>query len=647
VFRARAKNSVNKAAGHSQTNGFESPRLSYVTVIWSAIAAASLLLAFWYGVAWMMNRKAWASLVFSIDALALVGTVVSELHMMSATSAASWGEWVRWIQIPIFLRSTCTVVFIRLYFGTGRTWLMWTVIGMRLFIMVFGFTVDPNFNFSRIDSIDSIPFLGESVTVVGSAHARDLQWIATLELLLMLVFVADASIQLWRRGTRDDRRKALIIGGAAFATNALESLYSQLMILAGLRLPALLSPPYLAMLVAMTLELSRDTLRASRLARELQGSEARLEVAASAAGLGLWTFDSRRGRLWATNRARAMFGFEASEEDTVDLERVRAAILPEDLARIRNVWRDAAAAGTEGEVQFRITLPDRTTRWITARGRSEQDAHGNVTQVQGVLRDITDERRGREENEELRRELAHVGRISVLGTLSSSLAHELSQPLGAIQLNADAAELLLKRDDPDLEEIRHIIADIQRDDRRAAEVIDGLRKLLKRRQLEFAPVSIESLIQDVVSLLKSDAIARNVSLVVELEPALPTIRGDRVHLSQVLINLLMNGMDAVAALPVGQRRVVMHADIDESGNVEIVVSDSGTGIPAEIMQRIFDPFYTTKSSGMGMGLSVSRTIVDAHGGKLWAENGAEAGARFHVTLPTFIDLPSGRIIPSH
>jgi len=98
---------------------------------------------------------------------------------------------------------------------------------------------------------------------------------------------------------------------------------------------------------------------------------------------------------------------------------------------------------------------------------------------------------------------------------------------------------------------------------------------------------------------------------------------------------------------VGQRRVVMRADIDESGNVEIVVSDTGTGIPTEIMQRIFDPFYTTKSSGMGMGLSVSRTIVDAHGGKLWAENGAEAGARFHVTLPTFIDLPSGRIIPSH
>jgi C4-dicarboxylate-specific signal transduction histidine kinase len=341
-----------------------------------------------------------------------------------------------------------------------------------------------------------------------------------------------------------------------------------------------------------------------------------------------------------------MFGFEPGDDGHVDIEQVRRAIHPDDIQQIRKVWQHAAQAGTEEEVQFRITLPGGATRWITARGRSEQDAHGNVTLVQGVLRDVTDERRAREENEELRRELAHVGRISVLGTLSSSLAHELSQPLGAIALNADAAELLLKRPAPDLEEVRHIITDIQRDDRRAAEVIDGLRKLLKRRQLEYAPVSIESLVQDVVSLLKSDAIARNVSLVVELEPALPRIRGDRVHLSQVLINLLMNAMDAVAALPVEQRRVVMRADIDESGNVEIVVSDSGTGIPAEIMQRIFDPFYTTKSSGMGMGLSVSRTIVDAHGGKLWAENGAEAGAMFHVTLPTFIDLPSGRIIPA-
>ena len=209
--------------------------MSTVTIIWSTIAACSLLLAFMYGVVWALDRKAWSSLVFSLDALALVGTAVLEMQMMTADSPESWGMWVRWIQIPIFLRAACIVIFIRLFFGTGRPWLMWTIIGMRLFIMVTGFIVDPNFNFSHIDSIARVPFLGDQVTVVGVAGARNLQWIATLELMLMLVYVADASIQLWRRGDREARRKVLVIGVAAFATNLLESLYSQLMILMGLQ----------------------------------------------------------------------------------------------------------------------------------------------------------------------------------------------------------------------------------------------------------------------------------------------------------------------------------------------------------------------------------------------------------------------------
>jgi two-component system sensor kinase FixL len=136
-----------------------------------------------------------------------------------------------------------------------------------------------------------------------------------------------------------------------------------------------------------------------------------------------------------------------------------------------------------------------------------------------------------------------------------------------------------------------------------------------------------------------------VRLEVSVDPALPTIRGDRVHLSQVLINLLMNAMDAVADLPVSQRQVTLRAGFDESDAIEFTVSDTGPGIPREILARIFDPFYTTKASGMGMGLSVSRTIVDAHGGRLWAENGADGGAVFHVSLSSFVDISSGRIVP--
>jgi PAS domain S-box-containing protein len=397
------------------------------------------------------------------------------------------------------------------------------------------------------------------------------------------------------------------------------------------RLPALLSPPYLIMLAAMTFELSRDTLRAPRLARELRDSEARLEIAASAAGLGIWTWDAVRARMWATAGACEMFGQRADEP--LDIARMAAMIHPDEVARIESVWRNAAHRGTEEEVQFQITLPDGTKRWLLARGRSEADSRGTLTSIKGVVRDVTEQFRAREEIEELRRDLAHAGRVSVLGTLSSSLAHELSQPLGAILLNAEAGELLLQRPNPDLEEVRQILADIHRDDHRAAEVIDRLRSLLKHRKLDFSPVSVDGLLQDVASLLRSDAIARNVTLEYSSDPGLPLVRGDKVHLSQVLINLAMNAMDAVAEQPASRRRVVLRARGAEPGWVEISVTDSGPGVPENLLKKVFDPFFTTKAAGMGMGLSVSRTIVDSHGGRLWVENGVGGGATFLVALP--------------
>jgi signal transduction histidine kinase len=605
--------------------------MSYVTIIWSVVAACALLLAMMYGLVWLMDRQARASLAFACEALAIVGLVVMELGMMHATTAESWGEWVRWNQVPIFLRVAGTVLFIRAYFGTGRPWLMWSIIAGRGAILVLGFLVDPNFNFERIDSISKLDFLGEQVTVVGHAVPASWQWFATFTSLLIPVFVIDASIPLWKKGTREARRKVLVIGGATVLTSVLGTTYSQLMILWGVPLPALLSPPYLIMLAAMTAEMSRDTLRASRLARELRASESRLHLAASAAGLGLWTWDAHLNRIWATATAYRMFGLP--EGGFADVASVVSRIHVQDLERVDRVWREGAESGDEVEVQFRVTQPGGATRWIAARGRAEGDDRGNLRSIQGVLLDVTEQLASREEIEELRRELAHAGRVSVLGTLSSSLAHELGQPLGAILLNTEAAELLLQRPNPDLDEIRQILADIRRDDSRAAEVIDRLRKLLRRGQMDTAPLSIETLAQDVVTLLKSDAIARHVTLDFFGATGVPMIRGDRVHLSQVLINLVMNGMDAVAQLPPAQRQVLVRAHADGRGFVELSVSDSGPGVEPTLLSRIFEPFFTTKATGMGMGLSVSRTIVEAHGGKLWAENRPQGGAIFLVTLP--------------
>ncbi len=606
--------------------------MSYVTVLWSVVAACALLLAIMYGYVWLMDRKARASLAFAVLALSIVGIVVGELAVLHAQTAAEWSERLRWAHLPVFALMVSILVFIRLHFGAGRPWLMWTIIALRCFVLAVNFSVATNFNFERIDTIEYIPFLGDLVSVPGEIVTGRWQWVGLVSTLLLLLYLADASVSLWRGGSREARRRAIVIGSAAFASTALAVLYSQLMIWDIAKLPVLVSPPFLLLFGAMALEMSRDTLRSSRLARELRDSEARLEFSAEAAGVGLWSWDASQNRLWATNLARSMFG--VADGAALDLGRLRGMIYSDDLPRIDTVTQRAATEGVEWQAEFRVLLGDGATRWLAARGRSEPDEQGKPALVRGVLRDITEQRHARQEVEELRRDLAHAGRISVLGTLSSSIAHELSQPLGAILANAEVAETLLRAPQPDLEELRAIVTDIQRDDRRAGDVISSLRSLLKRREMSFAEIQLESLVQDVAALLRMDALSHHVELDCACDAGMPVIRGDRVHLTQVLINLVINAMDAVADMPAERRPVKVRAYIAEPGWVEVSVSDRGPGIAPENMKRIFEPFFTTKASGTGLGLSVSRTIVDAHHGRLTAENNPDGGATFRMRLST-------------
>lgn len=257
-----------------------------------------------------------------------------------------------------------------------------------------------------------------------------------------------------------------------------------------------------------------------------------------------------------------------------------------------------------------------------------------------MLRDVTEQHRTQEELEELRRELAHAGRVTAMGQLTSALAHELRQPLAAISGNAHAAQLLIQIPNPDRLELAAILEDIQRDDHRAAEVIDRLQAMLRRRPMDFQAVPIDALLQDVTLILRSDAARRAVVLETIIESRSLVACGDRVHLSQVLINLIMNAMDAVVALPPSRRRVVVHARCMDSGWIEIAISDSGAGVPREMLKTIFEPFFTTKPSGMGMGLSISRTIIETHGGQLSVENNAEGGATFRAIIPPVADVVS-------
>ena len=251
----------------------------------------------------------------------------------------------------------------------------------------------------------------------------------------------------------------------------------------------------------------------------------------------------------------------------------------------------------------------------------------------GKLRQALEAKRlAMEQTMELRDTLSHAGRVSLLGQLSSSLAHELSQPLGAILRNAEAAEIMLRHPTPDIDELRAIIDDILRDDHRAGDVIQKLRSLLKKGQLDMRPLDIGNVVRDVIDLLRSDATGRHVHLSADLNPGLPPVLGDRIHLQQVLLNLIVNAMDALDETETGDRQVRVSARLMESGLVEIRVCDNGPGIPHEHLSRLFEPFHTTKRAGMGMGLPVSKTIIEAHRGSLTAENLPEGGACLRFTL---------------
>ncbi len=262
------------------------------------------------------------------------------------------------------------------------------------------------------------------------------------------------------------------------------------------------------------------------------------------------------------------------------------------------------------------------------------DESGAVVGASKICRDITSQKAAEMEIRKQQEELAHVTRMSTLGQLTAALTHELNQPLGAILRNAEAAELFLQAGQPDLHEVRAILADIRKDDLRAGQVIERLRLLLKRRSLVSQPLDLREVTEDTLALVQQDLLARQGKLTLDAPSGLPLVPGDRVHLQQVLLNLVLNALDAMNDNPAGDRQLTVRVKAASPGWLEVSVSDCGTGLPPNESSMLFEPFFTTKSHGMGMGLAISRTIIEAHGGKIHAENNPDRGASFIFTLPT-------------
>jgi C4-dicarboxylate-specific signal transduction histidine kinase len=274
---------------------------------------------------------------------------------------------------------------------------------------------------------------------------------------------------------------------------------------------------------------------------------------------------------------------------------------------------------------------DGSHEWYTLTVEALERAGGGAVVMRA---DVSTNRRAQIEAEEQRRELSHLARVAMLGELSGALAHELRQPLASILSNAEAAKLLLRREPLDAAEVAAILQDIVGEDRRAGQVIERLRALLRRGETRLQPVDSGELLGEVLELARMELRSRRVVATVSVERDLPPVVVDRVQVQQVLLNLVLNGCDAMSATPQTERRLLLTARRAGPAEVHLSIRDSGSGIPSAMVQRMFDAFVTTKPQGLGLGLSISRTIISAHGGRLWAENNEGPGATVHCLLAT-------------
>jgi len=727
--------------------------LNWVGAAWSVIGGMSLALGLVYLLVWFRRRDHLPHLLFAIAAIAVACGSQTELRTMSASTPAAFRDALKWSHLTFGTAVLLLPVFVRVRFSAGRSWLLLLISALRLTVIVVVFASSTSVHFSEV-VMRPVMLPGGVTAWAPSGTMNPWALVAQLHLLLSLVFIADALVQVRRRGDRDEYRRAWLVCGAISFQILVAGGVATLATWGLITAPFIFTPLFLVPILVLGYALGDEALLSlrerDRLGRSeslLRESEQSWEMAGLTAGIGPWSWSAGSDHITLSAKAREMFGLW--QRTDVRLEDWLARIHPDDVERVRENMQKSMASEDSFEREYRILQPDGQVRWITSRGRVERNADGAVTSMHGVSFDMTRTRRtdamfraaleavpnaiflvdaqGRIQlanarasllfgytNEELlslpmstlipdwshfpeqrqgqpdpmpplerrassrellarrrdgvpvpvdlalspveaglvlvsvsditerllsehesaqqRNELAHLSRVAMIGEMSSSLAHELNQPLTAIVSNSQAAIRFLGDGPGREEELRETLADIAASGTRAGEVIRRLRAMLKKEQTERHPLDVNQLVSEVIALYRSDLINRGVTVQFLLERDLPEAIGDRVQLQQVLLNLVINACDAMSSL-VGERKLTIMSRSLGEAEVEFSVWDNGPGLAADRVEQVFEPFVTTKTDGMGLGLSVCKTIVKSHGGRIWAQHNDGPGASFHVALP--------------
>ena len=371
----------------------------------------------------------------------------------------------------------------------------------------------------------------------------------------------------------------------------------------------------------------------------LRGREQRMSLAAESANLAFWTINFERKESWMSDKGRAIFNF--APDEALSRELFLSRVHPEDRVAVDEAIERARASSQTFEFEYRLLRPDGQTRWLISRGRYLRNDRDRVNELIGVAIDLTAQVQANLQLRLQREELAHLSRVALMGELTASLAHELNQPLTAIASNAAAGRRFLALGSPEPEMFDELLADVASDARRAGDIIHGIHHFVRKSESVRRAVNLNEIIREVLRLLHSDLLGRATAVETQLAPNLPPVDANSVQLQQILLNLLMNSLEAMHLTPAEKRRILISTKC-EADSVVTSVRDYGGGLPKDNPDKIFTHFYSTKPTGMGMGLTIVRSIVESHGGELAAEN-ADDGARFSFRLPVAAKNETGEV----
>ncbi|PYJ90156.1 MAG: hypothetical protein DME71_07075 [Verrucomicrobia bacterium] len=587
--------------------------MSWITILWSMIAAACLTLAAFYCVVWLKQRENWVHLLFSSSAVAAAAIAGFELAMMHAQTVRQYEVLVRWIHVPTWVLIVSLVGFVRLYLRAGRRWLAWTICALRTLVLILNFIFTPNLNYRQITGLRQFPFGGDIISVpVGVANPWGL--LSQVSLVLLLIFFVDATITVWRRG---DRERALVVGGSMIF-GAILAWHIPLVIWGVIHVPFFLCFAYSGIVAAMAYELSNDMARAAQLARELEASEKRLNLAADSAGLGLWEWDLNKDEIWVSPTRRAQLGFPLSGKIT--FEDLSSRWHVDDRDQVREALKDAIENGKDYEAEFRIVLADGSVRWIAARGRVQVNGRGKPIRLLGVSVDITARKQAetiaqqqRDELEQLRqqrtalleKEVADRARferevIDICAREQRRIAYDLhdgvGQQLVGIALCAKLLEEQLRGERPSEANKAGMIVKLVNDAARQAR--------LTARNLEGADG-----VGDLKTALQSLAISisRNCSVKATITadgsslPISPPVAAQLYRIAQEAVH---NAVEHGAA-----REVQINLAFNHETMV-LTIRDNGKGFPSN-------------ANGKGMGLRIMRYRAQCIGGSCDVQSSSE------------------------